>query len=58
MKRFTSRVFAGLSLVCILISVTGITGCSKKEEPVPNADPTNNKDEGKGAMPGSGSDKK
>ena len=58
MKRFISRMFAALSLVCVLVSVTGLTGCSKKAEPVPNANPNNNTDEGKGTMPGAGPDKK
>ena len=58
MKRFTSKVFAGLGLLCVLVPLTGLTGCSKKAEPVPNANPNNNSDEGKGTMPGSGPEKK
>ena len=58
MTRLMNRVFAGLGLLCVLAPLTGMTGCAKKEEPVPNANPNNNADEGKGTMPGSGPAKK
>jgi hypothetical protein len=51
MKRLANRALAALGLVCIGLFVTGLTGCEKKEVPVPHADPNNNSDEGKGNMP-------
>ncbi len=56
--RLMNKALAVLGLLCVIVPLTGTTGCGKKEEPVPHADPNNNADEGKGGMPGPGSAKK
>lgn len=58
MKRVISKVFAGMGICCFLVPLTGLSGCSQKEVPVPNANPNSNSDEGKNTMPGSGPEKK
>ena len=58
MKRLISKVLASLGIGCLLVPLTGLSGCSQKEVPVPNANPNSNADEGKNTMPGTGPDKK